>query len=296
MVIQTISKGYRVIKKLSESDQTQAYLCQEDQKNSKERYLVVGLTGRTFSKKIVPYFMELSSKKEKGDFLGCFTNKGGLWLVFRYYEYPRLSERMKEEFLPEERLEASRSMVERMVTCNLPHYLQYEGLNPDNVVVSDSLEVYFNFLLREPEFLGSCRITDVQQNLAACLEILFQPELEEKACGELEDFIGGLLEKEYTGYMGIYRDYRRLYDVLKERMAQGSLKGKGWLVNLWEALKGFLKGLRKVLYRVVIIGLIGLLIYQYFRPEPMPKSRVEFSRIGTLTIRQEPGNDEENPE
>lgn len=287
MVIQTISKRYQVIKKLSGSDQIEAYLCRSDQKPSDDRFLVMGLNGDALSRKILPYFMEFSSRADNGDFLDCFIQKGSMWLVFRYYEYPCLRERMEGEFLLEERLEASRTMMEWIVAHNLPYYLQYEALNPDNVVVSDASEVYFNYLLTEPEFLTACRMEDVQQNLAACLEILFAPELEEEVSAELSVFLKGLREKEYTGYSGIYRDYRKLYELLVRHKDEGRLKSRGWLLRMWERLKGFLKRLRKVFYWAVILGLMGFLIYLYLKPEAMPASRIEYNQIGVLKIQEE---------
>ena len=43
MVIQTISKTYKVIRTLSGSSQTEAYLCRDNQTVLDERYLVQGL-------------------------------------------------------------------------------------------------------------------------------------------------------------------------------------------------------------------------------------------------------------
>lgn len=297
MEIQTLARSYKVIRNLSDSSsQVEAYLCREAGKSSKEKYLILGLTGRNFSKRIVPYFMELSKKWKEGDFLDCFISKGGLRLVFQYHEYPNLRERLEQEFLLEERLEASRTMMERLVTWNLPYYLQYEGLNPDNVVVSQTSEIYFNFLLKEPEFMGSCKFTDVQERLADCFEILFAPELEEEACTLLTDFVTGLLEKEYTGYMGIYRDYRTLYQTLAELKDAGKLKGEDWLIKIWKSLKRFVRSIQKLLYWAVIAALAGILVWQILRPEEIPDSRVEFEQIGTLRIPRQPVYDEENPQ
>lgn len=286
MVIQTISKRYRVIKKLTGSDQVEAYLCRDDQKLSDERFLVTGLLSSSLSRKTVPFFMELSSGHEGSDFLDCFIQKGSLWLVFRYYEYPALKDRMEGEFLLEERLEASRSLMERIVSLNLPPYLQYEILKPGNVVVSDASEVYFNYLLEDPEYLESCRMLDVQLNLASCFETLFAPELEEEVSPELLQFINGLKEKDYSGYAGIYRDFRKLYAILVKGKEDGKLKSKGWLLRMWERFKTFMKHMRKVLYAGVIVGLMAFLIYLYLKPETAPASRIEFNQIGTLKIQE----------
>lgn len=287
MVIQTLSKNYRVIRTLSGSRQTEAYLCRDDQTLSDERYMVQGLTGPELSRKIVPYFMELSSRSETSDFLDCFTSRGSLWLVFRYFEYPTLDVKMGEPFLQAERLEASRTLMERMLAQNLPYYLMYEALEPDNLVVSDTCELFYNYLLMEPERLESCGIEEVCGRLADCFEKLFAPELEEEISDELEEFIGSLRNYAYSGYLAIYRDYRKLYDILLKQQSEGQLKPKGWLVRLWEKFKLLLKKMKTILYVALIIGLVGYLIYLYVKPKDMPVSRIEFNQIGTLILQSE---------
>ncbi len=285
MVIQTISKQYRVIRRLEGSHQIEAYLCSDDQGAVQGRFLVMGLTGNALSKKVIPYFMELSGHKQAGDFLEGFISRGCLWLVFRYYEYPTLAERIKGEFLLDERLEAARSLLDRILSQDLPCYLQYEALNPDNITVSDASEVYFNYLLHQLEYMELCRMEDVQEKLADCMEMLFSRELEEEISEELKEFIKGLRTRQYGGYTDIYRDFRSLYDILVKHKGEGRLKSRGWLVRMWEKFKKLAARLKKLLYAAVIIGLLGVLIYTYLKPEEMPAVRIEFSQIGTLKIK-----------
>lgn len=286
MVIQTISKTYKVIRTLSGSSQTEAYLCRDNQTVLDERYLVQGLTGSGLSREIVPYFMELSSRRETGDFLDCFTNKGSLWLVFRYFEYKTLDEKMEEPFLLAERLEASRTLMERMIAQNLPYYLQYEALNPDNLTISDACEVFYNYLLWEPELLNACGMDEVCERLAKFFERLFAMELEEEISDELTGFVNGLREKRYPGYIAVYRDYRELYDAMVKQQREGRLRPKGWLIRMWEKFKLFLKKLWRFLYVALIAGLVIYLIYLYVKPKDIPAGRIEFDQIGTLNLKK----------
>lgn len=285
MVIQTISKRYRVIRKLEGSPLTESYLCSDDQGSGRERFLVMGLTGDTLSRKIIPYFMELSRQKQAGDFLEGFISRGCLWLVFRYYDYPSLPERLEGEFLLDERLEAARSLMDRILAQALPVYIQYEALRSDNVTVSDASEVYFNYLLHEPEYMELCGMQDVQLNLADCMETLFSRELEEDLSEELKAFIAGLREKEYTSYAAVYRDFRELYEALAACRSEGRLKPRGWLVRMWERIKKLAARMKKLLYAAVIVLLLCVLFYTYLKPEEIPAGSVEFNQIGTLQVR-----------
>lgn len=291
MVIQTITKTYKVIRALSGSSQTEAYLCKDNQTASDERYLVQGLTGSGLSRKIVPYFMELSSRREAGDFLDCFTNKGSLWLVFRYFEYKTLDEKMDEQFPLVERLLASRTLMERMITQNLPHYLQYEALNMENLTVSDACEIFYNYQLREPELLNACGMEEVCMRLAKFFERLFALELEEEVSDELKAFIDGLIEKRYPGYISVYRDYRAFYEEFVRRQREGLVRPRGWLLRMWEKFKLFLKKLFRILYIALLVGLVVLLVYICVKPKAIPTGRIEFNRIGTLDLRSGAGQE-----
>lgn len=291
MVIQTISKNYRVIMTFSGSSQVEAYLCSDDQVASAERYLVLGLTGKELSRKLVPYFMELASRKETSDLLDCFTRAGSLWLAFRYYDCQLLLHHPERSFSQRERLEASRSLMERIMVTNLPCYLQYEVLNPDNLVVSDANEVFFNYLLMEPQLFNTCTMNEVKERLAECFEILFAPELEADVSTELPAFIEGLKTKEYSGYLAVYRDYRGFYDLFLKLQEEGRLSSRGWLIWMWEYLKKLLKQLGKLLYLAIIAGLFIYLIYLNVRKPEVPAGQFTFDQIGTFKINS--GQDEE---
>ncbi|MFR5601856.1 MAG: hypothetical protein ACLTKI_05630 [Lachnospiraceae bacterium] len=299
MVIQTISKQYKIIQTLVAGKELEAYLCVDESKADDGQFLLLGLTGSGLSKNMVPYFLELSSRKEKGDFLDCFTSKGNLWLVFAHHSYTPLLEKMKEPFLQSERLEASKSLMEKMLAQNLPYYLQYEALDFDNLSVSQSCEVYFNYLLKKPELFEFCRLEDVCGRLAGVFGELFSWELEEETSKELVSFIQDLNEKSFHSYTEVYREYTKLYEQLVKLQQEGSLKPKGWLVRLWERLKRLLKRLWQLLYIALLIGLVVFLIYTCVKPADLPAGRVEFDRIGTLDLKnseETSTQNEENPE
>lgn len=293
MVIQTISQGYRVIRRLYDSDQVKGYVCLEQGDLSKTLFLLVELNDPMLSKKMIPYFMELNTRENKGDFINCFVNGGSLWLIFRYYRYPFLYSKAKDDLRLKERLEASRTMVEQILIQNLPFYLQYEALNPRNIVVSDVPEVHFNFLLSEPDLLDECSLLDVQKRLASCLKALFAPELEKETVPELANFIMELQEKDYTGYSEIYRDYRKLYGLMDSVEEAEQPYSKNILLRIWKGLKGLYNVLKKVLYAAVLLVLVGMIIYIIVKPETTSDHTTQFNRIGTLDIRQENGDGNE---
>lgn len=284
MVIQTISKRYKVIQTLLAGKELEAYLCRDADTAGEERFLILGLTGDGLSKNMIPYFMELSRKREASDFLDCFIKNGSLWLVFPYFAYTPLAEKMKEPFLQSERLEASRTLMERILSQNLPWYLQYEALAMDNLTVSDTCEVYCNYLLRETQLFETCHLENVCSRLADIFKVLFSWELEEQTSRELELFIKGLRECSYGSYTEIYRDYKALYEILVKLQSEGQLKPRGWLLRMWERFKVFLKKLKRILSIALLVGLVGFLLYVCIKPADLPAGRLEFDKIGTLEL------------
>ena len=185
-------------------------------------------------------------------------------------------------------------MAEQVLIQNLPCYLQYEALNPKNIVVSDVSEVHFNFLLLNTEKFGKCNLADVQMRLAESMKVLFKPELKKDAMPKLKDFVEGLQEKDYLSYSQIFGDYRRLYEFMVP-LADEALPDKGsLLLRLWEQFKRCSNVLKRVLYTTVIAVLIGMIIYIIIKPETVSNDKVQFDQIGTLKIQQENGDRDES--
>lgn len=293
MVIRTISQRYQVIRRLFGSNQVKGYVCQEEKDPSKKRYLLVKVIKPGLSKRMLPYFMELNDRQDKGDFLNYFISKRSLWIVFRYYEHSLLHDKMRSNIRLKERLEVSRTMMEQILIQDLPYYLQYEALNPKNTVISDVPEVHFNFLLIDTEMLEKCDMTDVQKRLADSMEILFEPELKIDAIPQLKHFVKGLQEKDYSEYSQIYRDYRRLYEFLAPIADEELPEKKSLLLRPWEHFKKNVNVLKRVLYMAVIVALVGMIVYAFVKPETMSDNKVQFNQIGTLRIQQEDGKGDE---
>ena len=117
--------------------------------------------------------------------------------------------------------------MERILSQNLPWYLQYEALAMDNLTVSDTCEVYCNYLLRETQLFETCHLENVCSRLADIFKVLFSWELEEQTSRELELFIKGLRECSYGSYTEIYRDYKALYEILVKLQSERPVKTQG---------------------------------------------------------------------
>ena len=65
--------------------------------------------GWTFQKYDSLFYGTFREKRPASDFLDCFIKNGSLWLVFPYFAYTPLAEKMKEPFLQSERLESQQN-------------------------------------------------------------------------------------------------------------------------------------------------------------------------------------------
>ncbi len=287
MIIETISQRYRVVRRPACDSRIEAYICVREGCPPEQMYLLLGLTGTGLPKGLNAYFLKLAEGGERDGGPECFTRNGCLWLVFPYRDELSLSEKAEKDLPLRERLEIGRSLMEQMVRERFPAYLLYEALRPDNVAVSDVPEVFFNFLLTEPDEYECCGLLQVQRRLAGCLALLFTPELEEGLVPELEDFIRELAEEEEEGYFAIYRRYLKLYNRMKDLLAAGELRKKPLVLRIWKKIRGSFTYLKKVLAVAVVAALAAVLVWLIRNPKQADEGHIPFIRIGTLGIRQE---------
>ena len=81
--------------------------------------------------KFLPFLAAQQENAPYDDFLGYFPREGRLYIVFRFYDYMTLSERLSSDTGFEERVMIAGNILRRIVILNLPTYLQYEVLGKE---------------------------------------------------------------------------------------------------------------------------------------------------------------------
>lgn len=298
MIIQTLDKAYEVIKKFEENQGRAVYLCQRTRDKERRLYLVTAFAGNALPREHVIFFMELSLSRKIVDLEESFLKNEVLYLVFVYRQDEQLMDALNEGRLSVmERLEISRSLMEQIVSKNLPDYLLYEALSGRNVRVAEDGRVSFNYFMDSPELLGRNLYPDVLNRLYDWLNQLFSQELDGGKAEPLEAFMEEMENQEYHSYVEIYRKYRTVYEWMVKQAGTDGLKPDTFLLKLWKCLKKALKWLHYFLYGAVLAGMLAYLIYSVRKPEEGTGS-MPFGQIGAVTIEGEdvPEEAESNPE
>lgn len=293
MVIQTLDKAYEVIKKIEENQGKAVYLCHRAGDEEGQLYLVTAFASDALSREHMIFFMELSLSKKIEDFEESFLKNEVLYLVFVYHQDESLMDALVEERLSiMERLEISRSLVEQLVSKNLPDYLLYEALSERNVRVAADGSVSFHYFMDNPECLGTDLYPNVVDRLCDWLNQLFLQELDGKAADPLEIFLEELQNGKYHSYVEIYRQYRMVYEWMEKQARTDGLEPDTFLIKLWKHMKKAVKWLRYLLYAAVLIATAAYLIYSIRKPEE-GKGSMPFGQIGEITLNEEGADSQE---
>lgn len=283
MIIRTIKGTYSVLMTLSGSRDIRAYLCIREGEAADGKFLLMKPVRQELSKKMLVYFMELSGQRRIGDFVEAFAKDGVVWAVFRWHEGTPLSETAEHEER-NARLLMKNELVLRLLAGELPPYLQYEAADARNLVVDTDGTVQINYLLFEPELMESADFTQVQKRLAGDLKQLFAREIKMGKPQSLVDLIGRMEAGNYADETGLLRELRRLDADFLQEEETGGFAAEGYLARVWKRLLRFGEASVRILYGLLVAGLLGLLVYVCIAPERAPADRMRFNGIGTLKI------------
>lgn len=282
MVIRTVKRSYRVIRTLEGGRDIRAFLCVHEGEEKGSTYLLMRPVGQELNKIMLLYFME-QKKEGAGRLFDCFVREGVVWTAFEYYGGTPLMERLKEECPSALRLAFGRGLAEQIFTQELPVYLQYEALNPSNLMVSKEHGLRADFLMFEPERISGGRFCEVQKRLADCFAQLFAQELKDERAEELSDFLSRLYQAEFTNGTDIYRAYRRVNDALL-KVSEKEGRRKGLLTRLWIKAAGGAKRFFLFLYWLLVMALWGVFVCACVMPKQAPQERTLFRSIGELVL------------
>lgn len=282
MLIQSLEKTFTVIQLRNRCEATESYLCRDYDQQPPSDYLLVKIKNQSLAQKLVPIFLELDREKTFLDFAGSFPQEDSLYGVFRYSDFPTLSEKMEREHCDlRERMQIVLNLLQKMILYKMPLYFQQHIFDMDRVCVSPSMEIGFRYELQDFERYFDVTQAMVTDSLWSFLEQLFAQELEQRSCAELEKFINGLAEF-YGGLQDLYQEFVKLYNKL-----QGPIKPvpqTGMPFRVWESVKQIGRVLRPVLAAGVLIAILVYLIFMMDKDNTAVSGAETFDYIGTLQI------------
>lgn len=241
--------------------------------------------------KFLPFLAAQQENAPYDDFLGYFPREGRLYIVFRFYDYMTLSERLSSDTGFEERVMIAGNILRRIVILNLPTYLQYEVLGEGNILAGKNGDIRFSYGFHELDRFDSITDRDVIERLTGVLKKIFPEELEKHSCPPLEQFFERIEKEKFPGIAAVLREYDITARAALTLQEAGKIRPKSFGFRLWEKIKKLVRGLKYLLLALVIGALAGYLVYTIRYPSKKAEEAMNYKAIGTLTIGETAGQD-----
>lgn len=241
--------------------------------------------------KFLPFLAAQQENAPCDDFMGYFPREGRLYIVFRFYDYMTLSERLSSDTGFEERVMIAGNILRRIVILNLPTYLQYEVLGEGNILAGKNGDIRFSYGFHELDRFDSITDRDVIERLTGVLKKIFPEELEKHSCPPLEQFFERIEKEKFPGIAAVLREYDITARAALTLQEAGKIRPKSFGFRLWEKIKKLVRGLKYLLLALVIGALVGYLVYTIRYPSKKAEEAMNYKAIGTLTIGETAGQD-----
>lgn len=302
MRVRTPEGDYQVIQVLKEDLSIRYYLAGSGEKMTGQKsaaaqwkkgplYLLLEIVNPALSKEMLEPFMQLKNSRcrtRDSGFVTCFTKEGNLWAVFRYYMGAPFAERAGQIASCEERLHVWNSLLTQIFFQEFPGYLQFEAVNPANLVMDEERSVHVNYFLRDSDRRSDALFPEIQQRLSESFQVLFARETALKGSAAA-DYAERLSRAEFSDAVSLYRGFREMQKQLRAQMneqpgGQGIRAREGVLVTLWGMLFSNAHMAVKCLYFLLVAALWAIFVMLCIRPQTAPEQRSRISSIGTVEI------------
>lgn len=306
MRVRTPEGAYQVIRVLKEDLSIRFYLAGSGERMTGQNsaaaqwkkgplYLLLEIVNPALSREMLVPFMELKNsgyRTRDSGFVTCFAKEGNLWAVFRYHMGAPITEWAGQIASCEERLHVWDSLLTQIFFQELPAYLQFEAVNPANLVMDEECSVHVNYLLRDSDRRGDALFPEIQQRLSESFQVLFASETALKGSAAA-DYAERLSRAEFVDGTSLYRGFREMQKRLREQKkeqlneqacGQGIRAQEGVLVKLWGMLFSHAHMAGKCLYFLLVAALWAVFVLLCIRPQTAPEQRSRISSIGTVEI------------
>ncbi len=284
MLIQTLKRRLAITQKLKSSMDMDIVVAKDLWEERERSYLLVSLKNPDLINKSVPFFVEQMEKRTFRDFVECFSKESQFYMMFVHHNKPLLSEKFAEELYSlTERLEIGKSLLSHMVLMDMAPSIQSEVLKEHNLLLGDSLQVFFNYIIEDVSDYPNITIAKVQKELGRIFREIFRPEIATQVVEEVRVFTADLEQGRFKNYLDIYQAYDSLYVLLQGLQEVGEILPKSFLFRCWERIKKLSGYAMPVMAGVILTTALIFLIYTVFNPGGKPgNSPIAIETIGTV--------------
>lgn len=283
MEIHTFDTVYFVIHSGKTKGQMPVYLCRKE--SDGQLYQLFAMKKQFIRKETISFLNEQLQNKEFDDFSDLFLYQEQLFAAIRYYADSSLEEKKEENLEFEERLEIGRQILERFLITKMPAFFCCQCLDPERILLTDSLEVHFSYTLDKVGIAAAVTMQDFWNAFADFLEEEWSKELTNQIVDGLSQYISFLRLAEHKTEELVYRKYLLMREKLIQIPREERNRSRSHLFLLWDKNKKRISAVKKILAFLILLAALVYFIYTVWeQKQPDGGSEKLIHYIGTLSV------------
>lgn len=282
MEIETYDKVYAVTRRIPLKEDKEMYICFDRDEN--RQYAIVRLKGKEIINHILNFISMEKNNESFSDLNDFFIYRGDLHIVFLHGRGTPIKKYFNQCLSLKKRIIIGRNLLEKIVIFKMPPYFTCQCLNPENIMVSGSLNVSFEYKLEEIDSYEMFTWQNISEAYCNILCFLFEEELKNDGGFPINMLVEGILQEEIKGELNILKEYERACRKIKGNADKKIERQERGILRIWEKIFSFHKAAEKIIFIFIILAVLaylGYCIYCHFLPKEYNKN---FERIGTVEI------------
>lgn len=285
MRIRTCCTEYEVLHVEDSNEWYESFLCREVHQNIEYRLLCV--KEDVIVPSMVSFLYEMAEKESFDDFVETFVFEEKLYIVLKPEKGKVLSSLLQEGALSvTERFELCENLLKFMMVAQIPLSLRIVCLSCDRVLVEDTLEIGFHYVLDGMDWVKPSTFGQYCNALSILLEEIFKDKLKFPGFSSLQSFINLLKEEKWTEDVEVFDAFRKAREVVSKAPKEELGAIPIWFYNLkcwWMKVR---KTVRRVVAIFILVVVFFLVVRFLTKEEPDQGVAYTMHYIGTLKLEE----------
>ena len=282
MTIATADETYIVLNTLDSKYGIERMVCLIDGQEEK-RVLLIKISNKDYIISSMLFFAETAKNDNFTDYIKYFSSNGNFYMVFRYNDGVKLSERIKDAKF-EEKLSIVKAIVDNLIIQNIPYYFANYSLTVDNVTLDENNVCTFLYNVDKPDSYKEIELEDVTDRFRELIEFIFAAEFKIESVPRLETYIKDLRRHNYDSIMDLYSDFMKLYEELMKLDKGEAVIPKTRGFRRWKEFMSRFKYVKTAIVLILIVVAIVYLILTIGNVNAKGKGNVSIKSIGTVEL------------
>ncbi|QZY54465.1 hypothetical protein [Crassaminicella profunda] len=273
MFFSSIDKNFFVLTTIQSSKYYSSYICKKRSSSSEQLYLVNEYKNRNIINSYLPLLIKLHKQKEFSQLSQLFVKDSKVYLIFKYKKSSLLSTGLlKNQFTLHEKVKIANSFIISLLKINkLPHSIQYEILNMENINLDSNNEIYLNYFLNFVQSSDQIMPSAVMNKIGFIISNIF--EKEKNLPLPLKLFIEKLYDHQFKSLSEIYATFQQIQ---KDLLTNNEVEEKETLFSKIAKYKYIL------IVSMILIAAIYFYVWEYESVTTSTEPTIK--QIGTVEV------------